>query len=166
MCLLVTLAACAQSGATPPRVLPLLSPSAPVTPAHTATAVPPRRQVVTVVRHYYAAANRLPRDMNAHALADLFTASCPCQAQVQAIRRAAERGEHYIDHARLNVLRPTVESSRRATVLVDLDAARGGLSRADGTRVTSAPPAHHVQRLFHLVRSHGQWLIDRIDAIT
>ena len=120
---------------------------------------------MSVVRHYYAAANRLPDDMDPHSLASLFTAACPCRAQVQAVRRAAARGEHYIDHAHLNALRPTIESSRRAVVFVDLAAASGGLRRADGTVVTSAPPARHVRRVFHLVKISDRWLIDQIDAV-
>lgn len=102
--------------------------------------------------------------MAAGALSSLLTPACPCQAQVRAIRRAARRGEHYVDHASLNALRPSVEGPQHAFVLVNLDTGRGGLMTQDGSRVTSAGPQHGIQRVFRLVDVGGRWLISQIEA--
>jgi hypothetical protein len=117
-----------------------------------------------VVRSYYRATNRLAHDMDPAALTSLFTAGCPCQAQVQAVRRAAARDEHYVDRARLRAGPASVEDPHHAYVLVDLDTSAGGLERANGTRVTSAAPQHDLQRVFRLVRVGRAWLIERIEA--
>jgi hypothetical protein len=142
-----------------------------VTPTATDSRPPPlsprqqeRTAVVAAVRRYYTITNRLHREMDASALAALFTASCACQAQVVAVRTAARQKEHYIDHAHLNRLVPTLHGSRQADVLVDLNAARGGLVTSAGRVVTSAPPARHVERVFRLERVHARWLIYRIET--
>lgn len=116
------------------------------------------------MRHYYQVFNALHRTMAAGALAAMFTQDCPCRAQVRAVRSAARRGEHYVDHATVNVMRASVQDRRHAFVLVNLDTGRGGLVRAAGRVVTSAPPRRGVQRVFRLVQVGGRWLIARIEA--
>jgi hypothetical protein len=158
-----------QSARALPELQATGTPAAPL-----ASASPHRRSpasargltaAVRVVRRYYQVTNRLHRDMNPAALDALFTASCPCRAQVRAVRRAGARGEHYVDHATLNAVRPTALGADRAEVLVDFDAASGGLVGADGSRLTSAPPARHVQRLFVVERIATRWRIAKIEAI-
>jgi hypothetical protein len=122
-----------------------------------------RGQAVAVVRRYYAVFNGLHRSMDANALASLFTSTCPCQAQVAAVRRAAAQDEHYVDHASVNVMRPSVTDHTHAYVLVNLDTSRGGLER-DGTRVSTAAPQRGIQRVFRLVHLNGRWLISRIEV--
>lgn len=161
--------ACAHNGSSSPRSLAAVtnpSPSA----AHPSTSrqhvLPPRQGVTAAIHVYYRVANHLRQRMDATRLASLFTPGCSCQAQVRAVRRGEARGEHYIDHANLNAVRVTIEAPTLATALVDLNASTGGLVTADGTVVTSAPPRRHIERLFHLRRLRGRWLIDQIDAVS
>jgi hypothetical protein len=125
---------------------------------------PPRQAALEVVRRYYRVLNSLRHTMDADALAALLTPSCPCQAQVAAIRTAAARGERYTDHASVNVMRASVQYPRHAFVLVNLDTGRGGLLASDGRRLTSAPPHDGVQRVFRLVRLRRHWSIAAIEA--
>jgi hypothetical protein len=181
---LVSLAACG-GGSSGPATLPALSssvagptptatvaspvatpsPTTPPTPSGRATRKAELAAATAVVRRYYAIANELRTHMDAGALAMLFTRSCPCQQQVRAIRAAAARHEHYIDQARLNVLRPELEGTNTASVLVDFDAGRGGLATRSGRQVTSAPAKNHVRRVFRLERTGARWLIFEIDAV-
>jgi hypothetical protein len=168
--------ACGANASAGPQSLPALHPSAGASAGLSARPAPTRGTTPTdnrktelaaataVVRRYYAIANDLPRNMDANALAALFTSGCPCQAQARAIRQAAARDEHYVDQSQFNALRPSLDEPGYADVLVDLNVSRGGLSTARGQRVTSVPPANHVLRVFRLKRDAGSWLIFRIDA--
>jgi hypothetical protein len=170
----VTLAACGGGEPAPTSLsrLPMLSPHPPAidppeqlgAPAATASPRPMRSDAIEVVKRYYQVFNSLHRSMDAAALAALLTPSCPCQAQVDAIRRAVARGEHYVDRASVNVMRTSVQDSRHAYVLVNLDTGPGGLVAANGRRVTSAPARHGVQRVFRLVRHGRRWSIAAIEA--
>lgn len=122
-----------------------------------------RAAVIAVVRRYYAIANNLRRDMDASALAALFTPRCVCQQQVRAIRRAAAKHEHYVDQAHLNAITPLIDGPTEARILVDLSVSRGGLSTPSGRRVTSVPPAPDIHRLFQLRFTGGRWLIDEFE---
>jgi hypothetical protein len=123
-----------------------------------------RQAALEVVRRYYRVINSLHHTMDAAALATLLTRSCPCQAQVNAIRTAAARGERYADRASVNVMRASLQDARHAYVLVNLDTGRGGLVASNGRRLTSAPPRHGVQRVFRLVRQRRHWSIAAIEA--
>lgn len=123
-----------------------------------------RGRVLAAVHRYYRVINALHQRMDAAALASLFTATCPCQAQAAAVRQAAARGEHFVDHAALNVLRPSLQGPTHAFVLVNLDTGRGGLVGRDGDRVTSSAPKRGVQRVFRLALIRGRWLINQIDV--
>lgn len=123
-----------------------------------------RQAAVALVERYYQVFNSLHRTMDAAALAALLTPSCPCQAQVTAIRQAAARGEHYVDRASVNVMRPSAQDAHHAYVLVNLDTSRGGLVTAAGRQVTSVPARHGVQRVFRLVRAGKRWSIAGIEA--
>jgi hypothetical protein len=168
-----TVVACSGSGSAPVS-LPRVSTDSPSPTAHPSghpTAATPspsphtvKQAALGVVRRYYQVFNSLHRSMDAAALAALLTPTCPCQAQVEAIRRAAARGEHYVDRASINVMRPSIQDARHAFVLVNLDTGRGGLMTANGRHLTSAPPRHGVQRVFRLVRQGRRWSIAAIEA--
>jgi hypothetical protein len=166
------LAACSGHDSSGPRVLPAVAathptPSKAIRPT-TAAANSGGGELsaaTAVVRHYYRVTNAMRRDMNPHALNALFTSDCQCLAQVLAVRRAAAKGEHYIDHATLHAVKPSIEDRTHAYVLVDLSTSRGGLVRADGSRITSAAPQRHVERVFRLERVGTSWLIYRIEAV-
>lgn len=173
--LLATLSAtaCGAGASSGPHSLPALSSAA--TPAATppSSASPSTSAAsgkaaelaaaTAVVRRYYAIANNFRHDMDSRSLAALFTPRCVCQAQARAVRSAAAKHEHYTDHAHLNSLVFSSEGPGRADVLVDLDASRGGLVKADGTRVTYAAHQRHVKRVFRLERLRGSWLISGIE---
>jgi hypothetical protein len=144
-------------------VRPTSQPTASANPANVSPEAAELAAATAVVRRYYAIANNLRHDMNFRALEALFTSACYCQAQARSVREAAALHEHYIDQAHLNVLRPSSEGIGRAYVLVNFDAARGGLVKADGTTVTSIPPKRHVERVFRLEHFHRGWLITSIE---
>lgn len=149
-----------SSAVARPTAPPTGQPRTPSTPPPQST----RQAALALVERYYQVLNSLHRTMDAAALASLLAPTCPCRAQVAAVRRAAARGEHYIDHASLNVMRPSVQDTHHAYVLVNLDTRRGGLVSADGRLVTSAPPRRDVQRVFRLVRHGQQWMIASIEV--
>lgn len=166
----LSVTACGSSAPSTPKTLPALSASTPVatpSPAASKPALSAKAAelaaATAVVRRYYEIANNLHRSMDADALAALFTSNCFCRAQVRAVRSAAAKGEHYIDQARLNSVVANTEGPTRADVLVDLNAARGGLVRADGSQVTSGRPQRHVKRVFRLHHVGNQWLITAIE---
>jgi hypothetical protein len=166
----MTLAACGGSSSAPKTLptLPSATDPAPSSASPTATGTSKKAELAAataVVAQYYKVANNLKTHMDAPALAALMTSRCPCRAQVRAVRDAAQKGEHYIDHAHINNLVPSVEGPAAAFVLVDLNASRGGLETSDGRTVTSAPAAKHIRRVFRLVNLDGHWLIDRIEAL-
>jgi hypothetical protein len=168
--LAMTLAACGGSSSAPKSLptLPTATDPAPSSASPTPTATSKKAELAAakaVVTQYYQVANSLKTHMDAPALSALMTATCPCRAQVRAVRDAAQKGEHYIDHAHINNLVPSVEGPAAAFVLVDINASRGGLETADGRAITSAPAAKHIRRVFRLVNLDGHWLIDRIEAL-
>lgn len=169
--LLMMLAGCGGSASSAPTSLPQLTKTpvaTPASPSPSPTTVSKKAELAAakaVVTRYYEVANGLRTRMDAPALAALMTTRCPCRAQVRAVRTAAQKGEHYIDHAHINELVPSGEGPTAAFVLVDLDASRGGLETSDGRIVTSAPPRKHIRRVFRLVNRNGNWLIDRIEAV-
>ena len=103
--------------------------------------------------------------MDPAALAALMTTDCPCRAQVHAIARAAAQHEHYVDHARVNALRASVDGPALVDVLADVTITRGGLRSASGAVISTVAARAHLRRDFRLVRVHGRWLIDRIEAV-
>jgi hypothetical protein len=103
--------------------------------------------------------------MDADALAALMTSQCTCRAQVDAIRAARTKGEHYIDQARIIKYTPSFDGPTAADVLVLFNAGPGGLVDQDNHRVTSAPPAKGVHRYFMLRRVGGRWLIAAMEAV-
>jgi hypothetical protein len=163
---MIALSACGGSGSAP-RALPALS----TTPAADASTAPPTSRaaelaaVKAVVRRYYALLNRLHIDMNADGFAELMTEDCLCQQQVDAIRNAVARHEHYIDAVKLVSLTAALESRSRADVLVQYNARRGGLVEASGRQVTSTPAKAGLKRFFVLVLKENRWLISEIRAV-
>lgn len=160
-------------GGSSPRTLPRLSGAAAgrshralVAPRSTVAARPrsERASVIAVVRRYFRVVNRLSHDMNAVGLAAMFTATCPCRAQVRAVRSAAGKAEHFVGTAHVNVVRPSVEGPTRASVLVNFDVSRSGVVTAGGAMVTSVPARPGLQRIFRLENDGGRWLVYRIDA--
>jgi hypothetical protein len=166
-----TLPALSSSVATP---LPTASasPAASPSPVASATAATQRTRkaelaaVTAVVRRYFATVNDLHRTMNANELADEFTSACPCQAQVRAVRSAAAKHEHYIDHATVNALRPVLQDPSHAQVLADYDSTSGGLVSRDGRRITTTRSEIHVRWNFELRRGNSVWRISSIEEIS
>jgi hypothetical protein len=156
---------CNGSGSTP-QTLPPVSGSPTPSPSSTA----PSRQAeldaaTAVVREYFRLVNRLRVQMNAAAIGRLMTADCRCREQVAAIRDAARRGQHYIDHAARLALTPAFQSGSAVQVLVSYDASAGGLVDSRGHHVTTSRPRRGVKRLFSLQLVSGQWLIASIGAV-
>jgi hypothetical protein len=169
---LLSAAAC-SGGASGPQALPPLHP---VVPSPTATRPGPPapatgRQAelaaaTAVVRRYFAIVNNLHRDMNPQALGSIFAAGCACNAQVEAIRSASRLGEHYIDHATVNELRPSLDGPRSADVLADYAATPGGLVNGQGVRVTRTAGMKHIHWDFRLQLTHGRWTVTAIEHIS
>jgi hypothetical protein len=162
---IVLLSACSSSGSTP-RTLPRLS----TTPAAATSAAPPTSKaaelaaVKAVVRRYYALLNALHERMDPAPFAALMTPDCVCRAQVNAIREARDRNQHYIDTVRLVSLTAAMETDSRADALVQYDARRGGLVDSAGRHVTSTRALAGVKRFFILEKVNGHWLISEIRA--
>jgi hypothetical protein len=163
--LLASLSGCSGGGSAP-RTLPPLS----TTPAAETTSSPPTSKaaelaaVKAVVRRYYALINDLHDRMDPAPLAQLMTASCTCRQQLEAVRSAARKGQHYIDTVRLVSLTAALETRSQADVLVQYRALRGGLVTADGRPVTSTKPRAGIKRFFVLQKIGGTWLIAEIRA--
>lgn len=162
---LVILSGCGGSGAGRPADLPAIPttsvfaspvPRAPQSPIAAADAV---------VHRYFRVINRLHTDMDANALSQLMTPSCPCQAQVTSVRMATRRGERYVDRVHIYAARPALDSAETADVLVDFESVRGGLDDAAG-RPISRTKRHRSRWDFQLVRHHTHWLIDRIESVS
>src|SRR5581483_2385472 len=109
--------------------------------------------------------NHLRTDMDASLLSAIFAASCPCQAQVRAVRNAANKHEHYIDHASINALRATVDSPTSADALVDYNSSVGGIVDSSGRTITRTPAKQHIRWIFHLSNSGSGWRITGIDNL-
>jgi len=170
--LLVSGAGCSVPGSSARSLRPLPHPVAPAVIAgspRVAIATTRSRSTTAVarraVRRYFAVVNHLPRAMDPAALAALMTTDCPCRAQVHAIARAAAQHEHYVDHARVNALRASVDGPALVDVLADVTITRGGLRSASGAVISTVAARAHLRRDFRLVRVHGRWLIDRIEAV-
>jgi hypothetical protein len=118
------------------------------------------------VRQYFDVSNRLGASMQPARLAALFTASCPCQAQVASVRRAAARDEHFVGHATVNAVRASRAGDRAATVLADYDMSRSGLVTMAGLRVSSRPARRAIRWVFDLTLSAGRWRISRITEVS
>jgi hypothetical protein len=82
------------------------------------------------------------------------------------VQSARKRDQHYIDHARVKVLRPSVEGPRVVSVLADYNSSSGGLVDSHGRRVTSTKAKRHVRWLFDVQRSGSRWLISSIESIS
>jgi hypothetical protein len=162
---LALLAACGGGGSAP-RTLPRLSttPAAVTSTAPLAGKAAELAAVKAVVRRYYALLNALHKRMDPAPFAALMTSHCVCRAQVNAIREARDRNQHYIDTVRLVSLTAAMETDSRADVLVQYDARRGGLVDAAGRDVTSTRASAGVKRFFILEKTDGHWLIAEIRA--
>jgi len=102
--------------------------------------------------------------MDSTAIASLMAAGCRCRAQIAAIDAAKSKGEHYIDHVQLVSLTPVRDSSTEFSVLVEYNAAHGGLVDSHGRPVTTSKPRKGVKRLFRVGLHGNQWLIDDIGS--
>ncbi|MBV9293307.1 MAG: hypothetical protein JO222_12715 [Frankiales bacterium] len=163
--LLAACPACSGSGSTP-QTLPPVSGSP--TPSASATATSRQAELAAaeaVVRQYFSLVNRLRVRMNAAAIGRLMTPDCRCREQVAAIRDAARRGEHYVDHASSVTLTPAFQDQRAVQVLVSYNASVGGLVDSHGRRVTTSRPRRGVKRLFSLRLVSDHWLIASIGAV-
>jgi len=102
--------------------------------------------------------------MDAEKLASYMSASCTCRRQADAVRAAASKHQHYIDHVAIVSVTPTLDSPTMADVLVEYDAGPAGLADASGRQVTSTAAKRGVRRLIRLQLEGNRWLISEIDA--
>jgi hypothetical protein len=160
---------CGDAGSTRPRSLP----PATATPVGDAASESPSYDegvaldaATAVVREYFRLVNDLKRSMDPKPLAELMARDCACRAQLDAISAAAERGQHFVDHALHLKLRPALNDVAAADVLAIYDTLTGGLVDANGHVVTKTKPRTDVKRLFRLSFSAAGWHIDEISAVT
>jgi hypothetical protein len=151
----------------PPLSVPTASPSAltKATPPTVGRAVTGLSAATAVVRRYFVIVNNLHRDMDAGALAALFTATCVCQEQAKAVRSASRLGQHYIDHGTINALRTSDQGPGHVGVLADYNSSSGGLVDRHGRRITTTT-AKRVRWFFSLRRLESRWLITNIQDIS
>jgi len=144
-----------------PTTLPTLTPSPTASPSTTPT--PGDLAAATqVVREYYALLNGLSRTMDSRGLAALMAVDCPCRQQVTAIENARSKSERYVDRVHLVSVTAVRDTSTQVSVLVQYDAAPGGLIDATGRPVTTSPARKGVKRLFRIALRTGRWLIVNI----
>jgi hypothetical protein len=161
-------AACDEAGQAATRSLPALPPVAALSsPAPGAPAAPGQAAAAAtaVVRRYYAALNRLRRQMAAGPVADLLTAECSCRAQITAIRAAIRRGERYTDRIRVTHLVAYLDRPDLVDVAVSLDVRAGGLVDSGGRRLRAPTTLHNLHREILLRLTGGRWLIDEVLAV-
>lgn len=117
-----------------------------------------------VVREYYTLLNHLAMTMDARGIGALMTSTCGCREQLTAIENARSKGQHFIDHVELVSLTPVRDTPIEVSVLVEYNAARGGLVDSSGHPVTTSKARRGVKRLFRLAFETNRWLIADIGA--
>jgi hypothetical protein len=166
----LSVTSCGDTGSTGPGSLPAIGPPRPLSASLLPTPAPlshdrtvtlsESAQAQRLVIRYYALASRLSTDMDANALAALFTPTCRCRALSRSVRLARAMGEHYIARFHLTAVTTAIKNPYSADVLVTFDASRDGLVDRHGHHVTSAPAVKNQSRDFVLVKVHGRWLIN------
>lgn len=159
------LAGCSGSSDEPHSLPPLST-----TPVSTSSPAPPDNktalsQAEAVVREYFRLINDLRAHMDYRGLDALMAPDCACRKQVTAIKRAAAKGEHFIDRARHLDLVATRDAGYLVQVLATYDVTAGGLVDDRGRTITSAKPRQDVKRLFRLCEQGGRWLIYAIESL-
>jgi ABC-type phosphate transport system substrate-binding protein len=143
---------------------PSTSPTASSTPTTTGSAAV-KKQLDATVRKYYDILNGLKSNMDADALAALFTKDCKCQKQVRSIRSVKADGNHYTQTYTIKNLAPGVSDSNHGTVLVTLSETAGGIANANGKLLQRSSARKNYLRDFHLVKMGQGWLIDEIAVV-
>jgi hypothetical protein len=167
-----TLPALESAAATPSPTASAASPTAPPSPT-TSAPTPPRNTrkaelaaATAVVRRYYSLLNAPTRASTANSLAALITSTCKCQEVVQSLRSAIRHREHYVGTGRLRAVRPRLNASTQAQVLVEFDSTAGGLVRSDGSFLVRTRAQRDVAESLSLVRQNAHWRIGLITLVS
>lgn len=161
--------ACGPGPVAALRPLPALSPaeltgSAEPAPGPNAAAAAVH-SAEAVVRRYYAALDGLRRRMRPGPLAALLARTCPCRAQVRAVRTAMRRGERYTDRIRVVALVAHLDRPDLVDVVVTYDVHHGGLVDRAGDPLTAPTTIRNIHRELEVGARAGRWQIRQVIVV-